>query len=98
MKTVILWVSLYFTLYMLLGAGTLQKNNNGILNYQIWQFIDLKHSLSAGLNYNYSWLSLFRPRLSRITAYLEVKIWSLPKHENLTTGKKNIVEKRRNCS
>ena len=36
----------------------------------------------------YSWLSLSRPRLSRITAYLEVKIWSLPKHENLTTGKK----------
>ena len=30
-------------------------------------------------------------------AYLEVKIWSLPKHETLTTGKK-IVEKRRNCS
>ena len=26
--------------------------------------------------------------LSRITAYLKVKIWSLPKHENLTTGKK----------
>ena len=36
----------------------------------------------------YSWLSLSRPRLSRITAYLEVKIWSLPKHENLTTGEK----------
>ena len=36
----------------------------------------------------YSWLSLSRPRLSRITAYLEVKIWSLPKHENITTGKK----------
>ena len=36
----------------------------------------------------YSWLSLTRPRLSRITAYLEVKIWSLPKHENLTTCKK----------
>ena len=31
--------------------------------------------------------SLSRPRLSRMTAYLEVKIWSLPKHENLTTGK-----------
>ena len=31
----------------------------------------------------YSWLSLSRTRLSRITAYLEVKIWSLPKHENL---------------
>ena len=40
----------------------------------------------------YSWLSLSRTRLSRITAYLEVKFWSLPKHENLTTGK-NIVEK-----
>ena len=36
----------------------------------------------------YSWLSLSRPRLSRITAYLEVKIWSLPIHENLTTGGK----------
>ena len=33
-------------------------------------------------------LSLSQPRLSRITAYLKVKIWSLPKHENLTTGKK----------
>ena len=31
--------------------------------------------------------------LSRITAYLEVKILSLPKHENLTTGKK-ILWKR----
>ena len=38
--------------------------------------------------YKYGWLSLSRPRLSRITAYLEVEIWSLPKHENLTTGKK----------
>ena len=36
----------------------------------------------------YSCLSLSRTRLSRITAYLEVKIWSLPKDENLTTGKK----------
>ena len=36
----------------------------------------------------YSWLSLSRPRLSRIIAYLEVKIWSLPIHENLTTGGK----------
>ena len=36
----------------------------------------------------YSWLSLYRPRLSRITAYLEVKIWSLPELENLTTCKK----------
>ena len=36
----------------------------------------------------YSWLSLSRPRLSRITAYLEAKIWSLPIHENLTTDGK----------
>ena len=35
----------------------------------------------------FSWLSLSRTRLSRITTYLEVKIWSLPKHENLTTCK-----------
>ena len=45
------------------------------------------------LLYYYSWLSLSRPRLSRITAYLEEKIWSLSKHENLTTGK-NILWKR----
>ena len=32
--------------------------------------------------------SLSRPCLSRITAYLEVKVWSLPKYENLTTCKK----------
>ena len=36
---------------------------------------------------------LTRPRLSRITAYFEVEIWSLPKHENLTTGKKKYYGK-----
>ena len=36
----------------------------------------------------YSRLSLSQTRLSRITAYLEVKVWSLPKHKNLTAGKK----------
>ena len=41
--------------------------------------------------------SLCRTRLFRITAYLEVNIWPLPKHENLTTGK-SIVEKRSNFS
>ena len=41
----------------------------------------------------YSWLSLSRPRLSRMPAYLEVKIWSLFKHENLITGNK-ILWKR----
>ena len=35
-----------------------------------------------------SWLSVSRPRLSRITAYLEVKIWPLLELENVTTGKK----------
>ena len=44
----------------------------------------------------YSWLSLSRPRLSRITAYLEVEIWSLHKHENLTTGKKKYCGKEEN--
>ena len=39
-------------------------------------------------DWKYSWLSLSRPRLSRIIAYLEMKILSLTKHENLTTGKK----------
>ena len=42
----------------------------------------------SGYLYIYSWLPLSRPRLSRITTYLEVKLWSLPKYENLTTGKK----------
>ena len=36
--------------------------------------------------------------LSRITAYLEVKSWSLPKDENLTIGNKILWKKRRNCS
>ena len=41
-----------------------------------------------GIITKYSQLSLSRPLLFRITTYLEVKIWSLPKHENLTTCKK----------
>ena len=41
----------------------------------------------------YSRLSLSRLRLSRITAYLELKIWSLLKPESLTTGNK-ILWKR----
>ena len=36
----------------------------------------------------YSRLSLFRLRLSGITAYLEEKIWSFFKHGNLTSGNK----------
>ena len=41
----------------------------------------------------YSRSLLSRPRLTRITAYLEVKIWSPLKHENLSTGNK-ILWKR----
>ena len=41
----------------------------------------------------YNRFSLSRPGLSRITAYLEVKIWSLFKHGNLTRGNK-IFRKR----
>ena len=37
-----------------------------------------------------------RLRLSWITAYLEVKIWSLFKHESLITGNKILWKKRRN--
>ena len=44
-------------------------------------------------SFNYSRLPLSRLRSSRIAAYLEVKICSLFKHENLTTGKK-ILWKR----
>ena len=40
---------------------------------------------------NYSRLSLFRLRLSRITAYLEEIIWSLFKHTNLTSGNKLLL-------
>ena len=36
----------------------------------------------------YSRTSLSRTRLFRITAYLEVKIWSLFQHETMTTGNK----------
>ena len=36
----------------------------------------------------YSRLSLSRLGLSRITAYLEVKIWSLLEHGNLSPGNK----------
>ena len=46
----------------------------------------------------YSRLSLSRSRLSRITAYLEVKIWSLVLTQRSSNRQQNIVEKRRNCS
>ena len=45
------------------------------------------------LKFEYSRLSLSRTRLSRITAYLEMKIWSLFKHRELPEGNK-ILWKR----
>ena len=45
-------------------------------------------SLECHIQYN-DYLKLeYLIHTSWITAYLEVEIWSLPKHENLTTGKK----------
>ena len=48
---------------------------------------------SANNVLKYSRLSLSRHRLSRITAYLEVKISSLFKYEHLTTGTKILWER-----
>ena len=50
-------------------------------------------SLSCITSFIYSRLSLSRPRLSRITAYHEMKIWSLPKDENLITDNKILWKK-----
>ena len=43
--------------------------------------------------YKYSRTSLSQTRLFRITAYFEMKIWSLFHHETMTTGNK-IMWKR----
>ena len=59
--------------------------------FKLWTNTGIIHINMRNITQNwgkYSWLSLSRPRLSRIIAYLEVKILSLLKHENLTTGKK----------
>ena len=56
--------------------------------------VSFKYLVKRAKNFmKYNWLSLSRPRLSRITAYLEKKIRSLPKHENLTTCKKKYCGK-----
>ena len=69
-----------------------------ILSQIYWAFVLSSYLLTKKLNHYvsgliYSRLSLSRLRLSRITAYLEVKIRSLLKHENITTGNK-ILWKR----
>ena len=64
-----------------------------LLNF--WQCTDphSKRLISPTAPTGYSRLSLSRPRLPRITTYLEVKIWSLFLQGNLTTGIK-ILWKR----
>ena len=74
---------------MQIGLSVLNQKQNC---NQCWYSYEPSH-LDRHCLHKHSWLSLFRPRLSRITAYLEVKIWSLPKHENLQQVKK-ILWKR----
>ena len=61
-------------------------NNTPLLSFA-WR-LTLLCFLDCLRSETYSWLSLSRTRFSRITAYLEVKIWSLPKYEHLTIGRK----------
>ena len=56
--------------------------------YKVGQLISNPNLLHAFEDIKYSRLSLSRLRLSRITAYLEWKIWPLFKHSNLTSGNK----------
>ena len=75
---------------MLLTTHQICKGHVSLRYYQtthsetIYRRLDMKNISCT----TYSRLSLSRHCLSRITAYLEVKIWSLPKQENLTTCKK----------
>ena len=51
-------------------------------------FICIGYTLYSMITIVYSRLSLSGLRLSRTTAYLKVKIWSLLEHENLTRSNK----------
>ena len=53
-----------------------------------WDNTVVELQFTVFIQINYSWLSFTRTGLFQITTYLEVKILSLPKHENLTTSKK----------
>ena len=54
-------------------------------NYELYTLYYCSWTDSISLSL-LSWFLLSRLRLSRIIAYLEVKIWSLFQHGNLTTG------------
>ena len=76
------WMSVSKAFFLLcLGRAVLRDSGISLVSSHI----------SFVRSMNYSRLSL--SPLSRITAYLEVKIWSLPKHENLITSNK-ILWKR----
>ena len=66
------------------GTLTSSDRNSVAINSNIIKRFKFFAYFWSNFSFYYSWLSLSRPRLSRITAYLEVKIWSLPIHENLT--------------
>ena len=69
-------------------------NENGKFQYIL--STPLRKNRQLGINGSVSWryfsiysrLSLSRLRLSRTTAYLEEKFWSLFKHRNLKSGNK----------
>ena len=92
---------LFFFLFFFVGGGAGREGFRGLctLCHELYALplcvIGSLYSVIAafpGYLYNSS-LSLSRPRLSRITGYLEVKFWSLFKYKNLTTGNK-ILWKR----
>ena len=69
-----------------------------LLSYPaFWTYTVCPDIYAPNTKRKYNRLSLSRPRLSRITAYLDVKIWSLFKHGNLRTGGK-ILWKRGNIA
>ena len=104
--------------YYAISKSQIFQVNQGYVNYQSFMTFINMSSLNSyfaasfkPLSWKYSRLSLSRPRLSRITAYLEVKIWSLLKHENqnqvtkycgkeekLLRGKEEKLFLRKNCS
>ena len=68
-----------------------------LLDCRGWSWQEIQSSKHVLELIYYSRTSLSRTRLFRITAYLEVKIWSQFYHEIMTTEQNN-VEKRSNFS
>ena len=80
------WISMYSVQYIWSGVS----NDSKQLHRWTGWYIKL-HCPSWRIRYSRT--SLSRTRLFRITAYLEVKMWCLFKHETMTTGNK-IMWKR----